>query len=88
MNPYFGTDGLQPFLNAARERSAGLFVLVRTSNASAGELQDLPVRGQPLHEHVAARVVAWGQELRGSHGYSSVGAVVGATAPRELTEAA
>ncbi len=84
VNPYFGTDGLQPFLNAVREKDAGLFVLVRTSNASAGELQDLQALGQPVHEHVAARVVAWGHELTGSCGYSSVGAVVGATAPREL----
>jgi len=84
VNPYFGTDGIQPFLHAVRDRAAGLFVLVRTSNASAGELQDLPVRGQPLHEHVASRVVAWGHDLRGTCGYSSVGAVVGATAPREL----
>jgi len=84
VNPYFGTDGIQPFLDAALRRGAGLFVLVRTSNASASELQDLRVDGRPLHEHVAERVRAWGAELRGELGYSSVGAVVGATAPREL----
>jgi orotidine-5'-phosphate decarboxylase len=84
VNPYFGTDGIQPFIDAARQRGAGLFVLVRTSNATASELQDLQVGGRPLHEHVAERVRAWGKDFRGECGYSSVGAVVGATAPREL----
>jgi orotidine-5'-phosphate decarboxylase len=84
VNPYLGTDSLTPFLEQVDQAGAGLFVLVRTSNPSASELQDLPVNGRPLHEHVADLVVRWGEERVGRCGYSSVGAVVGATAPREL----
>lgn len=84
LNPYLGSDSVAPFLQTAARVGGGAFVLVRTSNPSARELQDLPVRGRPLHEHVAELVNAWGAESRGECGYSSVGAVVGATAPAEL----
>jgi orotidine-5'-phosphate decarboxylase len=84
LNPYLGSDSVAPFLETAARAGAGAFILVRTSNPSARELQDLPVRGRPLHEHVAELVNAWGAGMRGAHGYSSVGAVVGATAPQEL----
>lgn len=84
LNPLLGTDSLAPFLEVMAAQGAGCFVLVRTSNPSASELQDLPVQGRPLHEHVAALVARWGQAHVGACGYGSVGAVVGATAPPEL----
>lgn len=84
INPYLGTDSVKPFVDAAKAEGAGLFVLVRTSNPSAKELQDLVAGGRPLHEHVAELVTNWGKDLVGACGYSSVGAVVGATAPEEL----
>ncbi|MBQ9625058.1 MAG: orotidine 5'-phosphate decarboxylase, partial [Clostridia bacterium] len=57
----------------------GIFVLVKTSNPSSGELQDIMVEGTPLYEIVGKKVADWGKELIGSYGYSSCGAVVGAT---------
>lgn len=85
VNAYLGTDSLRPFLDAVESRDAGLFVLVRTSNLSAAELQDQPMAdGQPLHEKVASLVESWGTASRGTSGYSSVGAVVGATVPQRL----
>jgi orotidine-5'-phosphate decarboxylase len=84
VNPLLGSDSIEPFLRVAAERGGGIFVLVRTSNASAAELQDLPVAGRPLHHAIAALVERWGSGLIGASGYSSVGAVVGATAPEEL----
>jgi orotidine-5'-phosphate decarboxylase len=85
LNPYLGTDSLKPFLDRVDDHGAGLFVLVRTSNPSATELQDQPLaEGLPVHELVARMVATWGASRVGECGYSSVGAVVGATAPREL----
>jgi orotidine-5'-phosphate decarboxylase len=86
VNPYFGTDGMTPFLEGARKHDAGAFVLVKTSNPGSGEIQDLPVDGKPLYLHVAAKVAAWGEGLIGNSGYSSLGAVVGATHPRQAAE--
>jgi orotidine-5'-phosphate decarboxylase len=86
VNPFFGTDGMEPFLEAARARGGGLFVLVKTSNPRSGEIQDLPVHGKPLYLHLAEKVAAWGESLRGSSGYSAVGAVVGATHPSQAAE--
>lgn len=83
LNPYLGVDSVQPFLTDAF-RHKGAFALVRTSNKSARELQDLTCDGKPLFEHVAARVVEWGRDRVGTCGYSSLGAVVGATYPAEL----
>jgi len=80
VSPYFGRDSVAPFA-AGPER--GVFVLVRTSNPSAPTFQDLEVDGRPLYEHVALEVGRWGQD-RGASGYSSIGAVAGATYPREL----
>jgi len=84
VNPYLGTDSIQPFLDACGTVGGGLFVLVRTSNPSAGEIQDLCPDERPVHEHVARLVATWGDAFVGSCGYSSIGAVVGATAPAEL----
>lgn len=79
VNPLLGHDGVKPFVDMAAGTGAGVFVLVRTSNPSAGELQDLCAEGAPVHEHLARLVDGWGRPLVGECGYSSVGAVVGAT---------
>jgi orotidine-5'-phosphate decarboxylase len=86
VNPYFGTDGVTPFIKVAAREQKGIFLLVRTSNASAGEFQDLVADGRPLYRHVADRVRQWGQPYRGAEGYSLLGAVVGATYPTQLAE--
>lgn len=81
VNPFLGRDGIQPFVECAGQQGRGVFVLVKTSNPSAGDLQDLQVNGEPLYEHVGRLVESWGESRRGQSGYSSVGAVVGATWP-------
>lgn len=90
VNPYFGTDGVEPFLRACDARERGLFVLVRTSNPSATELQDLVVEDggerAKVYERVAALVRKWGEGRLGQSGWSSVGAVAGATSPETLAE--
>lgn len=81
INGYVGTDGVRPFIQAASEHAKGVFVLVRTSNESAAELQDLVTAdGRKVHEVMAGLVAGWANEpgLVGSRGYSSVGAVVSA----------
>lgn len=80
VNPYFGTDGVKPFIDVCKEENKGIFVLVKTSNKSSGELQDRLVDGKPLYEIVGEQVAKWGEEHMGE-GYSYVGAVVGATYP-------
>ncbi|GJM21901.1 MAG: orotidine 5'-phosphate decarboxylase [Planctomycetota bacterium] len=86
LNPYMGSDSVLPFLEVADQTSGGAFVLVRTSNPSAAELQDQTLaKGARVHEHVADLVAGWGRERVGTSGFSNVGAVVGATAPAELT---
>ena len=88
LHPYLGGDSLQPFLQRthADKGGLGLFVLVRTSNPGAKDLQDLPIEGQgrALCDAVADAVHRWGQDLPKAEGYSPVGAVVGATWPHEL----
>ena len=84
VNGYFGADGLKPFIDAAAARGKGLFVLVRTSNPSAGAVQDFAdAAGLTFYEHMAAQVAAAGAGSVGASGYSCVGAVVGATYPAE-----
>ena len=83
VNAFLGHEGIQPFIDRAQQHDRGLFVLVKTSNASSGELQDLPVAGRPVYEHLAELVESWGAVSRGSCGYSAVGAVVGATYPEQ-----
>ncbi|MGD1001336.1 MAG: orotidine-5'-phosphate decarboxylase [Candidatus Brocadiia bacterium] len=80
VNPYLGIDGVAPFLKRARD-GKGIFVLVKTSNPSSVDLQDLDASGAKLYEKVAELVERWGGECRGECGYSAVGAVVGATFP-------
>jgi orotidine-5'-phosphate decarboxylase len=86
INAYLGFDGVQPFLNAARATGNGVFALVRTSNPSAGQLQDLVAAGLPLYRHVADRLAQWAAPDRDDSGYSLLGAVVGATYPQQLAE--
>ena len=86
VNPYLGTDGISPFVKVASREGKGIFVLVRTSNASAREFQDLVADGRPIYRHVAERLADWASPHRGDSGYSLVGAVVGATYPAELAE--
>ncbi|MBK6939420.1 MAG: orotidine-5'-phosphate decarboxylase [Planctomycetes bacterium] len=84
LSPYLGFDTIEPWMEACRTNGKGLFLLVRTSNPSARDLQDLIVDGAPLYASVARLVDRWGEPVRGSSGYSSIGAVVGATYPAEL----
>ncbi|TWU12390.1 Orotidine 5'-phosphate decarboxylase [Symmachiella macrocystis] len=86
VNPYLGPDTLQPFVDVAVQREAGLYVLVRTSNPGAAGFQDLIADGQTHYRHVAAAVEQLAQETRGEQTYGAVGAVVGATYPQELAE--
>ena len=79
VNPYFGTDGMQPFLDECESYDKGLFVLVKTSNPSSQELQDLMTQnGEKIYEKCADLVIKWGGKS-GKYGYNSTGAVVGAT---------
>ncbi|TCT14346.1 orotidine-5'-phosphate decarboxylase [Natranaerovirga pectinivora] len=80
INPYMGYDTIKPFLDVCKEENRGLFVLVKTSNPSSGDFQDLKVGDDFLYERVAMKVDEWGQEHMGQE-YSYVGAVVGATYP-------
>lgn len=83
VNAYLGIDGIAPFIEACAQTGKGIFVLVKTSNPSGGEFQDLIVDGRKLYEVVADKVAEWGETVKGQYGYSSVGAVVGATYPAE-----
>lgn len=83
VNPYFGTDGILPFTEQCQENDKGIFVLVKTSNPSGSEIQDLISEGKPIYEHICERVAQWGQPLMGRRNYSAVGAVVGATYPEQ-----
>ena len=80
VNPYLGSDGVNPFLDVCKEEKKGIFVLVKTSNPSSGEFQDQKIDGRPLYELVGEKVAAWGSEVMGDE-RSYVGAVVGATYP-------
>ena len=82
VNPYLGTDGIEPFLKVCRDNGKGIFVLVKTSNPSSGEFQDRPAPDRPLYELVGEQVEAWGASCGESDcAYTNVGAVVGATYP-------
>ena len=92
INPYLGLDSIAPFVTTAKARHAGLFVLVKTSNPGSRDFQDLEANGSPLHEHVAAGVEHLAadtlppgtSDAPGRHAYGLVGAVVGATWPKQL----
>lgn len=86
VNPYLGTDGIMPFVKDCKEYNKSIFVLVKTSNPSSGELQDLEIDGGAFFEKTANMVNKWGEEVIGKYGYSSVGAVVGATYPEQAAK--
>ena len=87
VNPYMGTDCVKPFVEDSKKYNKGVFVLVKTSNKSSGELQDLKLEnGNKVYEQVVSLVENWGEDLRGKYGYSSISAVVGATYPEQLKE--
>jgi orotidine-5'-phosphate decarboxylase len=88
VNPYMGGDSVEPFLAAAEREGAGVFCLVKTSNPGSAEVQDARLDdGSLLWQRVASLVRAWGDRSVGACGLSAVGAVVGATYPREVEEA-
>ncbi len=89
VNPYFGADGLMPFIDAARDEGRGVFALVRTSNPSAASIQDfVDAGGKKFYQNMAELIAALGSagELIGQSGYSCLGAVVGATYPDEARQ--
>ena len=87
VNPYMGTDCIKPFIEDCKKYNKGIFILVKTSNPSSGELQDLKLENQKeVYLHVAELVEKWGEELRGKYQYSSIAAVVGATYPEQLKQ--
>ena len=87
VNPYLGTDGVKPFIDDCAKYGKGIFILVKTSNKSSGELQDLKMEnGEELYKKVAKLVNEWGKDLIGEYGYSSISSVVGATYPKQLQE--
>lgn len=87
VNPYMGTDCVKPFIEDCKKYNKGLFILVKTSNPSSGELQDIKLEsGEEVYTNVAKLVEKWGEELRGEYNYSSIAAVVGATYPKQLED--
>lgn len=86
VNGYLGTDGIAPFVEDCKKYDKGIFVLVKTSNPSSGELQDIALNGKTIYERMADYVEQWGESCIGAYGYSDVGAVIGATWPRQAEE--
>lgn len=85
VTPFMGSDGVMPFIDRAVKNGKGIFVMVKNSNPSSGELQDLPVGDEVVHEHLAQLVESWGaQHIGPKTNLSCVGAVVGATYPEEM----
>ena len=85
VTPYLGSDGITPFITRAEKNGKGIYVLVKTSNPSSGEIQDLPTGDEAVHEYVAQLVEAWAaQHIGTASNLSCVGAVIGATYPEEL----
>lgn len=85
INPYLGQDTIEPFLTVAKQRGAGIYVLVKTSNPGSASFQDRVSDGAAIYRHVA-KVVEDLAAASSEQGYGIVGAVVGATYPRELVE--
>ena len=87
VNAYFGIDCVKPFIEDCKKYGKGIFILVKTSNPSSGELQDLKTKdGDEIYTEMVKLVEKWGEELRGEYGYSSISAVVGATYPKQLKQ--
>lgn len=84
VNGYLGYDGIAPFVDDVIKCDKGVFVLVKTSNPTSGELQNLKLEsGEYIYERMGKLVAKWGESSVGKYGYSAVGAVVGATHPEE-----
>ncbi len=83
VNPYLGTDGIAPFVDDCKKYDKAIFALVKTSNPSSGELQDLLNEDKHFYERVAECVNKWNADTIGESGYGAVGAVVGATYPEQ-----
>lgn len=87
VNAYLGVDGVKPFVSACEQQGGGIFALVKTSNPSSGQLQDMVLEdGRRVYEMMGDLVSEWGESTIGAHGYSQVGAVVGATYPEQGRE--
>ena len=86
VNGYLGSDGIDPLLEMCKKYDKGIYVLVKTSNKSSGELQDLMIGNKTVYATVGDMCERWGKNVMGKYGYSAVGAVVGATYPEQLTE--
>ena len=88
VNGYLGSDGIEPLLKVCAAEDKGIFVLAKTSNPSSGELQDqmLHAMYEPVYRAMGNMCQQWGLKLQGKYGYSGVGAVVGATYPKQLKE--
>ncbi len=86
VNPYLGDDSLEPFVEVAQQRDAGIFVLVKPSNPGGKTFQDLTSEGTPIYQHVAALVEEQAAKTSTACGYGCVGAVVGATHPEQLVD--
>lgn len=87
LNPYMGIDAIKPFIEDCKKYNKGVFILVKTSNPSSGDLQDLKLEsGEEVYTKVVKLVEEWGADLIGKYGYSSISAVVGATYPKQLQE--
>jgi len=86
VNGYLGTDGIAPLLKVCKEKDKGIYVLVKTSNPSSGELQDRLIGDTPIYAVMGDMCEKWGADTIGKYGYSAVGAVVGATYPQQLEE--
>lgn len=85
INAYLGSDGVKPFISDCKQYDKGLFVLAKTSNPNSGEIQDQVIEetGLTVYQQMGKLIEQWGEELMGEHGYSCVGAVVGATHPEQ-----
>jgi orotidine-5'-phosphate decarboxylase len=84
VNPLLGADSIEPLIDSAHAVGAGVFALVRTSNPGAADIEDLPVGDGTVTDKLAAMVDQLGETYVGESGLSSLGAVVGATAPEHI----
>lgn len=85
VNGYLGGDCIKPLMGVCKEYDKGMFILVKTSNPSSGEIQDLKTGERTIYEVMGDMCEEWGKELIGKYGYSAIGAVVGATYPEQLS---
>lgn len=83
VNPYLGVDGIRPFIDDCVSYGKGIFVLVKTSNESSGQIQDLTAGEMTIYERISSLIDQWSQGITGRHGFGPIGAVVGATYPEQ-----